>query len=366
MTTNEVRESGGAPVQPLAPSTAGRYHTTPREDLIAALLGVLLVGGGATDVWAHTNILDTIESFFTPWHAMFYTGFAALAAWTYWLAFRVRSQYPRWWRDGWPAGYLIGGVAVVLFFVGGFFDMVWHTVFGIEASLEASYSPSHLIVAFSGVLLLTSPLRSWWASGSEGGMRAVAGVISAGIGAAFSTVLLLGHSVFNNNWPARLYQPGLSSEGHRDALIGFGAYLVTTVVIVLPFALIPRRRATPGAAAAIVGFVALFASQGISFRDSILGPVIGAVLGAALADAVVLRLDATRGTRAVLRMPVAGAVVAFLTWGGYLLGTQFHAGIQWPPELPFGLLVLTALLGAALGGAASPPSSHVDYSQATR
>ena len=44
--------------------------TTPAEDAVTATLGTLLVGGSLTDAWAHTNIINELESFFTPWHAL--------------------------------------------------------------------------------------------------------------------------------------------------------------------------------------------------------------------------------------------------------------------------------------------------------
>jgi hypothetical protein len=58
----------------------------------------------------------------------------------------------------------MGGIAAVLFLVAGVGDMIWHTVFGIETGLDAALSPTHLLLVASGTLLLTSPLRSWWAS----------------------------------------------------------------------------------------------------------------------------------------------------------------------------------------------------------
>src|SRR5688500_18524940 len=106
MTTSEIRETGAVRASPPELAATG-YHTTPREDLITALFGLFMVAGTATDAWAHRNILETIESFFTPWHAMLYAGFVALAAWTFWLAFRQRAAHRLWWRDGWPAGYRI-------------------------------------------------------------------------------------------------------------------------------------------------------------------------------------------------------------------------------------------------------------------
>jgi hypothetical protein len=353
MTTSEIRET-----EVQAPVPASAYRTTPRDDLVTALLGALMVGGAMTDAWAHTNILNTIESFFTPWHAMLYAGYGAVAAWTFWQAFRHRHRSPQWWRDGWPAGYRIGAIGVVLFAFGGLADMAWHTAFGIEVNLEATYSPSHLLLVFSAVLLLTSPLRSWWSAGGGGGLRAVAGVLSAGIAASIASSLMLTLTAFNIPGATQVYDPEITSDGHRAAVITFGGFLVTTILFMVPFVLIHRRRATLGAAPALVALVASFAVVTFDFRGVLIAAAVGAVLGAAVADVIVARLDAVRGTRAPLRMPLAAAVLAALTWSGFLLGMHLHTGIEWPPDLWGGVVVLTALLGAALGGLAAAPSPH--------
>src|SRR2546423_550887 len=77
-------------------------HATRNEDLVTALCGTAMVLGVLSDSWAHTNILKTLDGFFTPWHALLYTGFAATGAWTFFLAYRRRHLAPEWWRDGCP------------------------------------------------------------------------------------------------------------------------------------------------------------------------------------------------------------------------------------------------------------------------
>jgi hypothetical protein len=362
MTTSEIRDTDV--VRTPSPPPRSGYRTTPREDLVTALLGSLLVGGGMTDAWAHTNILDTIESFFTPWHALLYTGYTATAAWTFWLAFRNRSRSPRWWRDGWPAGYRIGAIGAVLFAFGGLADMVWHTIFGIEVNLEATYSPSHLLLVFAAVLLLTSPLRSWWASGSERGLRAATGVVSAGLAGAIASALMLTLTAFVRPGATRPYDQDVTSEGHRVAVIAFGAFLVTTILIVVPLVLIYRRRAPLGTAPALVALVSSFAVVTYDFDGLIMSAALGAVVGAALAGVLLARLDAVRGTRAPLRLPIVGATVAGFTWTGYLLGMHLHTGIRWPADLWAGAVVLTAMLGATLGGLAAGPSNHAPPEEA--
>src|SRR5262249_35561254 len=153
------------------PTVTATRQATRREDVIGVLFGLALVGGVLSDAWAHTNLLSTLESFFTPWHALLYTGFAGTAAWTWWLAFRHRGGDAEWWASAWPAGYKVGAIGQIVFPVGGPGDMFWHQIFGFETSLRIAMSTSHMLLSIGGGLLLTSQLRSWWASG-EGGLRA--------------------------------------------------------------------------------------------------------------------------------------------------------------------------------------------------
>lgn len=44
--------------------------------LVTVLLATWLIGGVFVDGWAHNN-LAKLETFFTPWHALLYSGFAA-------------------------------------------------------------------------------------------------------------------------------------------------------------------------------------------------------------------------------------------------------------------------------------------------
>ena len=47
-------------------------------DMAIPALNSWFVGGLFLDGWAHNHIPE-LESFFTPWHAVFYTGFLAVA-----------------------------------------------------------------------------------------------------------------------------------------------------------------------------------------------------------------------------------------------------------------------------------------------
>jgi hypothetical protein len=339
---------------------AAARPATVAEDAGAALLAALLVGGILSDAWAHVHRGRDLEGFFTPWHGALYAGFAGSAAWTFWLAYRRRSEHPRWWRDGWPAGYRISALGVLLFAVGGLADMAWHTRFGVELGITAAFSPSHLLIGVAGALLVTGPLRSWWSAGAPAGRRAVAGVGSLALALMVATPLLT-HSVSLATAAATVpYDPAVVQGLPRVAAVAaVDAYVITTLLLVLPLLLVHRRRATPGTGAALVGGVALFVLVMFGFPAPQTAAALAALAGAVAADAALAWLDAVRGPDAPLRLPLAGGLFAAAVWAGHLTGLHLADGIRWPAEMWTGTIVLTAVTGALLGTLAARPTAEL-------
>ncbi|HEX3621475.1 MAG TPA: hypothetical protein VHT97_04085 [Acidimicrobiales bacterium] len=133
-----------------------RPRLSRREDAITVACTSWLILGLFVDGWAHNH--QKPESFFTPWHALLYSGFLATATWLW-------SRYER--HRGVPVGYGLGYVGAATFAIGGLADMVWHLIFGIEVNLEALLSPSHLVLFTGGLLILSSPFRAAWSDASQ-------------------------------------------------------------------------------------------------------------------------------------------------------------------------------------------------------
>src|SRR3546814_9388797 len=77
ITVRSVHRPGELPVTTADASNPRSLLTTP-ERLASVAFGLWMVVGLFLDGWAHDNAKP--ESFFTPWHGVLYSGFAASAA----------------------------------------------------------------------------------------------------------------------------------------------------------------------------------------------------------------------------------------------------------------------------------------------
>ncbi len=217
-----------APSAPDAAPTAP--EATPRFDALMALLGLWFVIGMFVDAWAHHHTLP--ETFWTPWHALLYSGYLALAV-ALLLGLRRGLLAGRSWRQALPRGYLPSLAGAAVFALGGVGDAVWHTLFGVEADVDAIFSPSHLALSIGAMLLLAGPLRSAW--------RRAGDLREAGWGRVWPAVLSLSYALllihffiqfahpYLEVWPA--VKPGEDrrlSQLYRSDLEGRGQLRLNT------------------------------------------------------------------------------------------------------------------------------------------
>jgi Tol biopolymer transport system component len=158
--------SDSIPLQSARSQIARHPASSLRFDWIAALISSWLVGGLYLDGWAH-NHGRVDDTFFTPWHAVLYSGAAAMIAFLALNQWRnVNKGYA--WRWALPKGYMLSLVGAVLFVMGGGLDLIWHTLFGVEVNIETLLSPTHLLLASAGILMITGPIRSAWSQYASG------------------------------------------------------------------------------------------------------------------------------------------------------------------------------------------------------
>src|SRR3954454_15458089 len=119
-----------------------------------------LAGGIFLDGWAHAH-LDTLDTFFTPWHAAVYSGALATASFLV-AALCINHTRGYAWQRALPAGYELSLLGMGIFALSGVGDMIWHTLFGIEQSFAALLSPTHLGLGLGLGLVVSGPLRAAW------------------------------------------------------------------------------------------------------------------------------------------------------------------------------------------------------------
>lgn len=329
---------------PTATAPAGPAQATTTQHLVTILLGWWLVAGLFIDGWAHNNLGDRLETFFTPWHAIFYSGFAAVAGWCLHLALLG-------WRGGrrglaaFPDGYHLAALGVPLFGVSGLGDMIWHTVFGIEVGIDALLSPTHLGLFLGATLILASPLNATWRSGASrtaGGAQRWVAVLSA------ASLLAITAFMQMYLW-ALLYVPqGYGGNQTRGEL---AAILLTAVILAAPPLLLLRRFALPFGAVTVMYVAANTAMAVMLVPGDWRLPGLSVLFGL-LADALHAALRPS--PRRVWALRAYALALPLCVWVPYL-GSLVRLGqSSLSLELWLGVSVMAALGGLALSALIVP------------
>jgi hypothetical protein len=345
---------------PPATVPLGPDATNAREDLVTVAAGLWLMLGLFVDGWAHTNLTE-LETFFTPWHALFYSGFTATGAWMLWLV-HVRRRLVRPLREAIPVGYGLGVVGLAVFAVGGVGDGIWHTVFGIEVDLDALYSPTHVLLFAGMLLILTSPVRAaWHRAPAEDAPRLRAFLPALGGATLTASMLVFAFMYWSplmDAWPTGEYVVWSRAEDVEDLVLlqGMASLFTSVVLLVGPLALLLRRWITPpGTATVLFTVPSLLASALAEF--AYLELVASVVVAGALIDLLIARLRPTPARP--VRIRTTTAVAAGLVVAIYLAAVSMSLGIGWAPEFTFGAVAWSVALGYGLGVLVAPPALPV-------
>jgi len=308
-----------------------------------------LVAGLYADAWAHNHL--PIDNFFTPWHAILYSGLFAVAIFL--IATFVRNRIRGYSvLHAIPPGYELSLLGVVLFFICGVGDLLWHVAFGIEKNIDAALSPTHIGIVISAVLIFSGPYRSAWRRSNT---RAKIGLFISFpmllsliyTLSAITVISQIAHP-FVNLWPSFFEQNTFTIQALAVVSILFQTILLMGLVL-----LTLRRWILP------FGFFTFLLTLNIallSFMQDTYVLIIAAVLAGLSADVLNRWLKPSIDRPADLRifaflMPVVLYLLYFLVlklttgvnWTIHLwLGTTFVAGIASfllsflliPPEIP--------------------------------
>lgn len=344
-------------------SHGDRPALTTRDRAIAVVFGLWMIVGLFLDGWAHDN--SKPESFFTPWHGVLYSGFAATAGAAVLVALRSRTA-GRPWHATLPRGHGLTLGALAAFALGAAGDLVWHETLGIEVGIEALLSPTHLLLLAGGLVALSAPFRAAWASDEQASdLRGFAPtVLALALLTALVGFFLLYLSPFVNDAAGSRFArpPGVAHDhpssdvAELQQLLGIASILMTSVLLAVPAHLLLRRWRPPrGTFTLLIGVVTfLFVALDEFSQPSL---VLAGVAGGLVTDLLLERIAPSAA--------VAGGVIALWLayFGLYELG---EGGVAWTAELWTGAVVLAGLLAGGIGLVAQPPTSHLSTAAISR
>jgi hypothetical protein len=335
----------------------GKQQSASRGyDWTVVVLSFWFLGGLFLDGWAHNHIPE-LESFFTPWHAVFYSGFLAVAGFLMATLIRNHAKGAPWMR-AMPSGYELSVLGVLIFMAGGVGDMVWHELFGIEADVEALLSPTHLMLALGATLIFGGPFRAGWRrptaqnNPSPGWIALLPQLLSLTfVLSLWSFMTQFAHPLVDT-WAAAGYRPPASHgiTSLRQAM-GIVSFLLQTGAMMGLVLLTVLRWALPLGSLTLV--FALNATL-MSFMHDQYRLIPAAALAGFAADLLVRWLKPCMERSGPLRW--FAFVVPVLYYVFYYVVLFLTQGLGWSVHLWTGSIVLSGVVGLLLSYLLIPPA----------
>lgn len=328
-----------------------------RFDWAVIMVSYWFVGGFYLDSWAHRHG-KVDNTFFTPWHALFYAGFFSAAILLIFTAAANRMRGYSW-RRTLPQGYELSLFGVVLFAAGGVGDFIWHAFFGFEISLELLLSPSHATLLAAMGLISAGPLMAAYRrADAEVGHSLVARLpmllaLTLTL-SVFTYVTQFAHPLINPaGAPPPFFAQALQASGFGLDLVravGILSVLLQTALLMGFVLLAMRRWALPLGSLTLV-----FTVNGtlLILLQDMYALLPGVVITGLFADLFLWRLKPSALRPRMLRLFAFAVPVVFYLL--YFLAVELVWGIEWSPEIWLGTLLQAGLVGWSLSYLVVPP-----------
>jgi len=319
-------------------------------DRLMAVLCCGFVGGLYLDGWAHDHGLVD-QTFFTPWHALLYAAYLACAL-VLLGAVIINRRHSQSWRTAIPPGYELALLGVPLFLVAAEGDLVWHSLFGFEVGIEPLLSPSHLLLAFSGVLIQSSPLRAAWRRADPVGSHGW-GVL---LPALLSLLAVFSVFTFFTEFAHPIVQTRVVAAARSNDEQSWGvANVLVQACILIGFVLLTLRRWRLPLGTFTLIFTVNGALMSVLLDQQRL--IAGIFLAGVFADLLYLAVKPAAGRIGALRLfALCVPLVYFLS---YFVTLMLTGGITWSIHLWLGVSVMSGIIGLGLSYLLAPPASPV-------
>ncbi|MBV8636513.1 MAG: hypothetical protein JO322_00370 [Candidatus Eremiobacteraeota bacterium] len=327
-----------------------RMTVTPRSltfDYAVALCSVWISSGFFLDAWAHGHV--PVESFFTPYHGVFYSGMLAmivvLAA--YWLRHR-----------GLPPGYRLAVLGIPIFIVAGIGDLIWHQLLGIEEGVDALLSPTHQCLGLGIFFLASGPIRSVLADRvNSTSLRTQLPLVLSLV--AWLTLFHFGTAYAFDPGAGRTNAPPVQNGAAPDyfTALAIGYYKISIGVLIMifqamamtAFALYTVSRIRLSFGAFTVFYVLGNAAAAAAFTNQtplLATTLLQSFVAGLIADIIVLRRDPQPDNPAAYRLFAVLVPLAYM--GTYLIVTLAFDRLWWDWNEALGAWLWCGVTGFAL------------------
>lgn len=316
--------------------------STPRFEWAVVGGGLWMMVGAFLDAWAHQHL--RIDTFFNPWHAVLYSGMAAVTAVLGLAALRNHAAGHAW-RACLPRGYGLSLAAVIGFGAAGSMDLVWHSTLGFERGFDGAISPPHLLLGTCGMLAATGPLRAAW-------QRPVQRAPWTAVASACFVLFLLSDLTqwahpFNDPYALTV---GPAGTAYGAQVLGLASVILQSALTVGLVLFLLRRFTLPSGALLLLLTVAGLCTSALKDHEVF---AIAAVAGGLVAEVLVAVLRP--GPRRLAEVRVLACAVPVATYGAYFGEVGALGGTWWSVPMWTGAIVLAGLFGLLVSFLVFPP-----------
>ena len=323
-----------------------------RFDWLVTALSAIFVGGLYLDGWAH-NHGRVDQSFFTPWHAFFYSGFLLVAiVFAGATTLNMLRGYPLTLAI--PNGYRLTGLGLFVFAAGGAGDIVWHQIFGVERGIEALYSPTHVLLGLGIGLVVAGPLRAAWNRHDDYPCWRMLAPAIGSLGLFLANLIFF--MMFYFPVTVQLGTPGTGDGYFHDDVgkaAGLAGAILTAAALTGTLLIVLRRWRLPLGAVSFVLGTAILGATIIDYeRPLMIWLALGMGVAAIMVDYLTWRAQPRRNPQSIRWLAPA---IPFLLYTGYYAVLLPTAGTTWSVHLWTSSIVIPALVCWLLSFFLLPP-----------
>jgi hypothetical protein len=317
-----------------------------RLDLLVSVITLWISCGFFLDAWAHGHV--PVETFFTPYHGIFYSGMLAL--------FVVLAIYAA--RGAIPWTYRLPLLGIPIFIVAGLGDLAWHHFLGIEEGVDALLSPTHQALGLGVFFISSAPILRALRNRSK--LRTLWDQLPLIFALAtwmelihFGTAYAFDPGAAGMNAPPKI---GTFTPDYLTA-IALGYYKIGTGVLVVLFqsALISgfalfagtRFKLRPGALTLLYVLGNFAAAAAFTNDTPLLYTVIAmSVVAGIVGDAIVAYMHPSPDN--IIAYRVLGAAVPAAYFATYFIVTAVAAHVWWDWNVTLGAIIWAGGIGFGL------------------